>query len=175
MLQRAGLTRSDVIWLRMDGSEVPERLRRGEIDAGGTWEPYISQSQKEGFHALFTSRESDLVLDAIAFHKSVLQEKKQAVQAFVDGWFDAVAYWQTHKAETTALLAKTLEIPASECLLDGIRLFSREDNRHSFSDVASGQGARSISRRFAEFCASQGNANVLVNAEEILDASFLQQ
>ena len=174
MLQREGLSRSDVVLRRMDGSEVPDRLKRGEIDAGGTWEPYVTQAQNAGAHPLYTSHESNLVLDALAFHKSVIRDKNKAVRAFVNGWFEAVAYWLAHQEETTDLLARTLNKPRTECVLEGIILFNREENRASYKNRTSPISIWGISQRYAEFCASQGNANILVKVDDILDESFLQ-
>ena len=174
MLQRAGMSRSDVLWVNMDGSEIPERIKRGEIDAGGTWEPYVTQAKNLGAYPIYTSHESNLVLDAVAFHKSAIREKNQAVKAFVDGWFEAVAYWLAHQEETSDLLARTLNKPRTECILDGIRLFTREENQRSFQNRTSLESVWGISQRYAEFYASQGNANILTTVDDILDGSFIQ-
>ncbi|TWT34414.1 aliphatic sulfonate ABC transporter substrate-binding protein [Blastopirellula retiformator] len=47
-LQREGLSLSSVRFINMSGPEINTSLQTGQIDAGATWEPYISQVVSNG-------------------------------------------------------------------------------------------------------------------------------
>jgi len=85
MLRRAGLARSDVTLLDVDGQSVPAQLRAGRIDAGQTWEPYLSQLPADSFPVLFTTRDTPrLVLQCLAFHDRVIRADPARIRALIN-------------------------------------------------------------------------------------------
>ena len=50
-LARFGLSFDDVKLVNADASSVPELLKRGEVDVGHSWEPYVSMARNSGCKA----------------------------------------------------------------------------------------------------------------------------
>ncbi len=48
MLKTANLTSDDVNFVKFDALEIPQRLKNNAIQAGHTWEPYLSEAIKLG-------------------------------------------------------------------------------------------------------------------------------
>ncbi|MEH2436621.1 MAG: ABC transporter substrate-binding protein [Nostoc sp.] len=64
MLKTANLTSDNVKLVKLEASEIPQRLKNNTIQAGHTWEPHFSEAMKLGGHILFTSKQTPgLILD----------------------------------------------------------------------------------------------------------------
>ena len=133
MLKTAGLTSDDVTIVNADANEVYERIKTKEIDAGHTWEPYISRAVKEGGKVIFTSKQTPgLIVDVITFQGKLVDERPQDVKAFIRACDRAIAYWLANPEKTKALLMKSLYISEDDIFLDGIKLLTIKDNQRVF-------------------------------------------
>jgi NitT/TauT family transport system substrate-binding protein len=67
MLKTSKLTSDDVSLVKAEALEVPLGIKNNAIQAGHTWEPYLSEALKLGAHILFTSKQTPgLILDVVA-------------------------------------------------------------------------------------------------------------
>ncbi|MGH8591380.1 MAG: ABC transporter substrate-binding protein, partial [Gammaproteobacteria bacterium] len=88
VLKSHGLSSADIRLVDTDAAELPAKLKSGEIDAGHTWEPFVTQARDEGARVLFTSAATPgLIQDVVAVRGEVLRERAKALGAFVKGWF----------------------------------------------------------------------------------------
>jgi NitT/TauT family transport system substrate-binding protein len=94
----------------MDADKAGAAFVAGALDAAVTWEPWLTKASESGHgHILITTRQKPgVIVDALAFRDTVLSQKKQAVAALVQAWFDALQYWKDHPAESDAIMAKSL-------------------------------------------------------------------
>jgi NitT/TauT family transport system substrate-binding protein len=177
MLQEEGLTRDDVILINTTGAVVPEDLRAGRIDAGQTWQPYVSRAVNDGAQVIFTSSDTPgLIQDVLIFQGKTLSEHPNAVRSFIDAWFEAVELWLADPDEGSRIIAGAtdLGIKREECSLNGIMLYDREQNLQVFA--AGGEGSlHSTAQLYADFYIQSGHVSVHVDAERLLDPSFLSQ
>ena len=89
MLRISNLTTDDVNLVKFDALEIPQRLKNNDIQAGHTWEPYLSEAIKQGARPLFTSKQtSGLILDLVAFRNETIRDRPQDLRAFVRGLID---------------------------------------------------------------------------------------
>ncbi|MCL9780003.1 ABC transporter substrate-binding protein [Vibrio sp. S4M6] len=133
MLKSAGLTSDDVTLINADANQVYERIKAGEIDAGHTWEPYISRAVKAGGKVIFTSKQTPgLIVDVISFQGKIVDERPEDVKAFVRACDRAIEYWLANPEKTKALLMKSLNISEDDIFLDGIKLLTVQDNQQVF-------------------------------------------
>ncbi|MBD1923900.1 ABC transporter substrate-binding protein, partial [Microcoleus sp. FACHB-831] len=71
MIQKHGLTTDNVTLVNVEGEAVPARFKSGDIQAGHTWEPYLSEVTKSGGRVLFTSKDTPgLISTVIVFRTS---------------------------------------------------------------------------------------------------------
>jgi len=86
VLKSHGLSSADIRLVDTDAAELLAKLKSGEVDAGHTWEPFVTQAKDEGARVLFTSAATPgLIQDVVAVRGEVLRERAQALSAFVKG------------------------------------------------------------------------------------------
>ncbi len=175
MLETANLTSEDVNLVNMDGEQVPGRLKKGDIQAGQTWEPYVSGAVKSGARVLFSSAQTPgLIPDVVAFQSSVLRDRPEDIKAFVRAWFQAADYWKAHPAEGNAIIAKLLNVGADTISLEGINLFSLSDNLKAFTPGTDTKSIYYTARLYADFFVRSGGVTRPPDIDRLLDPSFLK-
>src|SRR6476469_1512776 len=74
MLEKNGLSATDVKLVNLEGETIPSHLQSGDIQAGHTWNPYASGAVKAGAKVLFTSKQTPgLIPDAFVFRSDVVR------------------------------------------------------------------------------------------------------
>lgn len=131
MLRRAGLARSDVTLVDADAASVPAHLRAGHIDAGETWEPYLSQLPADSFPVLFSTRDTPgLVLQCLAFHERVIRADPARIRELIN----AIVQQGDLLVRSPELLreraARALNRPVDDMpVIRGVRWLSLAENR----------------------------------------------
>jgi NitT/TauT family transport system substrate-binding protein len=162
MLARAGLTRDDVELVQAPAARVPELLRRGEIDAGQTWEPYLSTLPRDSFPSLFSTRDTPgLIIQCVAFRSRVLDERPEQVRELLSALVtlgDRLVR-DPERLRLQAALALGRELSAVPAI-QGIRWLSLEENRRLLG--ADGQSPRldSLAGPLLQFLAGSGALRV---------------
>lgn len=173
MLKTANLTSDDVSLVKFDASEVPQHLKSNDIQAGHTWEPYISEAIKLGGHILFTSKQTPgLILDLIAFRGEVIRERPEDIRAFIRAWLQAVTYWEANVEEGNAIISKALNIPSTTLSLEGINLTNLEENK-KFFESGSSQSIYKTAKIYTDFFIRSGNVTRIPDIKTLFNSSFL--
>jgi NitT/TauT family transport system substrate-binding protein len=103
-LAQYGLSLADITPVDISPEQVPAAIAAGQIDAGHSFEPFISQSQ--GSHALFTSADTpSAIVDVVAFRTDVIQSRHDDVQKFVQSISDGADYWQKNSDAGSQIVA----------------------------------------------------------------------
>jgi len=175
MFENSELTMDDTTLLDVIGEDVPGEIVAGNIDAGVTWEPYVSQSVREGAHVLFdTEQTPGLIPDVMAFHGSTLRERPEDVRAFVRAWFRAVDYWLANPDEGAQLIAEAIDIEPEDASLEGIRLLTLEDNLAAFKRGDTSDSLYYTAQLYADFFVQDGVLGVAPDIDDLLQPSFLE-
>jgi NitT/TauT family transport system substrate-binding protein len=175
MLETANLTRDDINLINMAQEKVPESLKRGEIQAGHTWEPYLSQAVKEGAKIIFTSAETPgLIPDVMAFLGSVVRDRAGDVRAFIRAWFQAVDYWKTHPEEGNAIIAKEINTHSSEISLKGIKLLTLNDNVKSLTPGKTTESLYHTAELYINFFTNAGSLTQPVDLQKLIDSTLVK-
>lgn len=176
MLEAYGIALDQVTLVNMGGDKIPQQLKRGAIQAGNTWEPYVSKVVKDGGNVLFTSKDTPgLISDIIVFQGNVLRDRSSEIRAFVRAWFQALKYWQAHPREGNAIIAKALSIKPEAISLNGIKLLDLSDNKRAFT---AGQTTASLyytAQLYFNFYHQTGNLGTTAEINKVLDPSFLEE
>lgn len=173
MLKAGGLSRADITLINTDSNLVPEQLRKGVIDAGQAWEPYVSRVVRAGGRILFTSKETPgLIVDTLQFRGPVLRERRREVTAFLRAILRAIEHWRAHPEDDNAVIARALRIPLDEVRPIGLRFLTLADNRKAFDRNDPTSLYRSAGE-YAEFYTRTGSLGRLPDLETLLDPSFL--
>lgn len=173
MLKTSKLTSDDVSLVKVEALEVPDRLQNNAIQAGHTWEPYLSEALKLGAHILFTSKQTPgLILDLVAFRGEVIRDRPEDIRAFVRGWLQGLSYWEANIPEGNAIVSKALNIPSNTISFEGIDLTDLAENQNFFQSDSPNYIYKSANK-YAYFFIRAGNVTRLPNLETLFNSSFL--
>lgn len=173
--EREGIPPGQVVWTNVDASDVPAALAEGRIDYGHTWQPYAAQALATGATPVFTSADTPgLILDVVLTTRAALQREPGALRGFVRAWFAAERQWRADPAGGNAIAARALGLDAATISLDGIKLYSLEDNRHAMTGGADAPLA-SLIDRYADFFVRRGSLSVPPIAATMFDPALLPE
>ncbi|MEG4348273.1 ABC transporter substrate-binding protein [Microcoleus sp. LAD1_D5] len=173
MLKASKLTSDDLSLVKVEALEVPNRLQNNAIQAGHTWEPYLSEALKLGAHILFTSKQTPgLILDLVAFRGEVIRDRPEDIRAFVRGWLQGLSYWEANIPEGKKIVSKALNIPSNKLSFEGID-FTDFANNQNFFQSDSPNYISKTAKKYADFFIRAGNVTRLPNLETLFNSSFL--
>ncbi len=151
-VERQGLDPKRLVWIDTDGSQVPEALARGALDIGHTWQPYTKQSRERGAKTLFSSVDTPgLILDVYLTTRPVVETRGEELQKLTDAWFEAAEWWKANPAQGDAVAAAALKIDPTTVSLQGVRLYTRDDNHAATTGGPAAPLAKLIDRYSAFF------------------------
>lgn len=177
LLDKAGMSEADITLTNMSISDAGTAIIAGQVDAAVVWEPYLSRAIAEGdTNLLYTSADDpDLITDCIAASKDVVENKKEAVQGFVDGWYKAVAYWRENVEESEAIMAEKMEMTPEDfrAMMDTLHIANLADAKESLT----GSGDTSfvaINTKIAEFLKELDVIKEVPDISELLNSEFIE-
>jgi NitT/TauT family transport system substrate-binding protein len=174
MLKASGLTTDDVTLMNTPGEQIPDRLQSGDLQAGHTWEPFLSRSVLNQAHVIFTSHQTPgLIPDVLVFSSDVLRDRPQDVKAFIRAWFQAVEYWKANPQEGSALIAKTLKLDPRTVSLEGVKLLNQPENIQAFQPSQTTLSIHHTAQLYSDFFVQTGSIRKPVEIDTLLDSSFL--
>lgn len=175
MLEINGIHADQVTLVNAYGEQVPDRLKSNTIQAGHTWEPYVSEVVKTGAHILFTSKQTPgLMPDVITFQAKILRDRPTEIRAFVRAWFQAVEYWQTHTKEGNVIIGKVLNIPPDTISLEGVKFLSLSDNQRGFTPGNKTDSLYYTAQLYSNFLVRTGNLTRPTDINQLLEPSFIK-
>ncbi|MEH2150560.1 ABC transporter substrate-binding protein [Nostoc sp.] len=173
MLKSAKLTSDDLNLLKLDASEIPQHLKNNVIQAGHTWEPYLSEAIKSGGHIVFSSKQTPgLILDIIVFRGDTIRDRPEDIRAFVRAWLQASAYWKANVQEGNAIISKALKIPSNTLYLEGVNLTDLSENQKLFQS-SNPNSIYKTAKIYADFFIRSGNVTRIPELKSLFNSSFL--
>ncbi len=179
VLTKAGMGVQDVKGLNMKPDDAAAAFYAGKVDAALTWEPWLSKARSApDSHVLLDSTATPgVIVDALAFPKAVLAEKREAIRGVVKGWFEALEYFKTHREESIPIMSKKvggwLEKPEDyAATLAGVRYYDHDAAVRYMGGSES--PAMKITRTALDLWVGQGKADKNLRASDLLDNSLLQ-
>jgi len=173
-LRQNGLTTADVIFTNIDAENVPGQIPN-EIDAGYTWDPYLSQATANNNHVLATTIDfPGLMPSMVAFQASIVEQRPEDIRGFIAAWFEAVEWWKANPSEGNALIAKATNLKPEEISTKGVKIFGLEENLEAFKQGTDTTSIYFTAQKHQQYLIESGMISAPVKMEEVLDASFLQ-
>jgi NitT/TauT family transport system substrate-binding protein len=123
-LEQAGLKLEDVQREYGGLEELEGMLRRGEVDAAVTFEPYCQRLVAEGARVIFDSRQlPGEIVDVLVVRESYLEAHPAQVDALLRGWFAALDVLRERPAEAARRMAPRVGLEEGAFLeaLKGVR------------------------------------------------------
>ncbi|SHJ69456.1 ABC transporter substrate-binding protein [Desulfofundulus thermosubterraneus] len=171
-LEKAGLSENDIKMVQSGSAgDAGQAFVAGKVDAAVTWEPWLSRGVKEGNgNLIITSRETPgLIVDAVAFRKDFAESHPREMQAIVNGLAKAMKFYAGNQEEAVKIMAKGLDMKP-EGFLDGIRLYSLEDNLKFFN----GEIQKTL-QKAVDFYYDKKVINTRPDINQMIDGSYLEK
>jgi NitT/TauT family transport system substrate-binding protein len=142
-LETAGLDEKDITIVSVPAWEIKDAFLAGQIDAGVTWEPYLTDTATEGGgQVLITSRAyPDAIITSMVVSDGLIAKRKDDVQKIVAAYFDALRFIQEHPGEAYGLMAEAEGISVEEFTshVEGIRYIDLAENKAAFGPTQNGK------------------------------------
>lgn len=174
-LEQAGMDiKSDVEVVPAGADQVASMLLSGNVDAGVTYEPYISQAlaSDAGLQVVQSAEDyPGLISDVLVVRNEVLAERGDAVTEVIAAWGDAMGYFETNETEGREIIAKAVGESAAdlETAFDGVHYYTIDENR----EMLESSFATATLPSLAEVAERIGLITGKVDAASIIDASYL--
>ena len=176
-LEIGGLSEEDITIVSIPAWEIKDAFLAGEIDAGVTWEPYLTSSAEEGNgNVIITSREyPDAIVTSMVFDAETIKQRPDDVQKVVAAYFDAVRYIQENPQEAYRIMGEAEDISDEEFAshVEGIRYLDLAGNLELFGTAGSGR-MYATARELAQFLADKGVIHNVPDTGLLLEPRFVQ-
>ena len=120
-LRSNGMKDSDIKPVGTGPEAVPAAMISGQVNAGVTYEPMVSQIAAEGggkrFHVIYSSKQSPgLLSDVLVFTDKAMKERRDLIRAVMRGYLDGLEMVRSQPAEAARIIGKALGISEAEVL-----------------------------------------------------------
>ena len=173
LLDKAGLSRSDVEVFPMSDSKQVNFYEQGKVDVVITFDPIKTHLAKRGMHVLFDS--SDIpneIFDILVVHEDVYQTRQQEICDVIKQWHRALDYIHTNKQDASRRISKRLNINITdyEPMMAGLILPTAAENAQLLGGAKPGlvQPAEKLSKIMFD----EKQLSRLINIRQALDTTF---
>jgi NitT/TauT family transport system substrate-binding protein len=174
-LATVGMRESDVAIVNTDASQAPGLLRRGELEAAETWEPYASQARADGGVALFSSAQTPgLIVDCIVARSEVVAARGPDLERFARGWFLGLERLRRDPEGSRRALAAALPVAADRLEDPGVRLLDLPENRRRFDQRDAADGIRTAAEGYVRFFGLRGGLRREPALDRMIDPRFVR-
>lgn len=175
-LELGGLTEDDITIVSIPAWEIKDAFLAGQIDAGVTWEPYLTSSAREGNgNVIITSRDyPNSIVTTMVFDAETAAQRPDDVQKVVAAYFDAVKFIEQNPQEAYRIMGEAEGVDAAEFAshVEGLRYLTLQDNKSVFKE---GGPLYQTAGELASFLADKGVINQVPKIDTLLEPQFVQQ
>jgi NitT/TauT family transport system substrate-binding protein len=173
-LQNNRLNTGSVSLVDMDPEAVPGALGN-LVEAGHTWDPYLSEAVAAGNHVIFSTKDAPgLLVDVFVFQKSIIDSRPDEVRAYIEAWFEAMDYWQKNPDESKAIIAKYTGLAPDEISTEGLKILTLEDNREAFKPGDNTTSLYYTAQLNLDFLMTIGAVNNALDINQVFVPEFIQ-
>ncbi len=176
ILQKANLSVEDITIVSIPAWEIQQEMLAGTIDAGVTWEPYLSSTAEmvDG-KVLITSRDyPETIITSMVFDTATVEERPEDIQKVVAAYFDAVEYIKKKPQDAYERMSAAEGISADEFALhvEGIQYLDLVANGDLFGKNGTGR-IYPKATEIADFLYDQGVLHQQIETGNLLEPSFV--
>jgi NitT/TauT family transport system substrate-binding protein len=180
-LKRVGMTIKDIQFVPLETSKAAAAFATGQVDAAVVYAPFTTKALKRpGSTELLTSRDfRGAISDHLVFTRKFVTEHPEKVQAVVDIWFDTLDYINLNKKnrdDAALIMAKRagVSIPEYKEYLDGVKIFSVEDNLEAFKSGQDKTYLPTAAVEASKFLFENGFTKTKVDTSKLFDDRFVK-
>jgi NitT/TauT family transport system substrate-binding protein len=177
-LEKYGLSEGDVEFVDVPVQNVTSALQKGQIIAGHTYEPFISDALKKGFKILSTSADDPgIITTALVFHSDIINHRSQDIQNFIKSMAEAKEDYKRNKNQDISIMALKSGFNAeniTEGMDKAILLDLNYNIKNSFNKTSNqATSLYKTGNDIERFYAERGVISDYFNIDDLLDPQFL--
>ena len=176
ILENGGISIDEVTLISIPAWEIQQAMINGDIDAGVTWEPYLTETAKlVNGKVLITSRDyPETIITTMTFDAKVVEERPKDVQAVVAAYFDAVEYIKQNPQDAFEIMGAAEGVSAEEFSshVNGIKYLDLNANADLYGTDSNGR-IYSATQEISDFLLEN---NVIKNSPDVrtmLNSQFI--
>ncbi len=176
LANKAGLSYKDIELVNLDSDQVGSSFVAGKIDAGATWEPWLSKaSERKDGKVLVTSKdESGIITDIVMARNDLVANRRGDVENLMRGFFAAESWWQNNIAEGNAIVAKSFNLTSADFapMKDTVKLSDLQTNLQKF-DKTQPLNVYVLAEKAADIYFNDGVIKTKTTGDAVTDSSLL--
>jgi|TARA_Y100000294_G_scaffold24092_1_gene20536 NitT/TauT family transport system substrate-binding protein len=179
-LEAEGLKEEDVYFENIPAKDVPKALEEGRIDAGHTWQPFMSKVTEKGYKPLaYSGRWFPLVIvDVLIFNPYIIKERPKDIEAIVRALFEAKDFvYSDNKNEAIKVMAEAEGTSEEEMAfgLNGIRFVDVEENVPLLEKSGKQTSFYASLEVISKFYLERGQLSQIPEFNEIIEPRFVNE
>ena len=148
-----------------------------QVDAAVLWEPWLSKARDDGHgHILASSKEyPNLIVDCLAFNKSVVAKNPEDVQKIVNAVLKAIEYWKQNPDDADRIMAPYFQVDAAKYaqILSGAKFADLTRNRVYFGTANAPGPIFDVAKRASAIWLDAKVIAAPVSPEEVITTKFV--
>ena len=175
LLKDNNMSVSDVELVNISVENMPAEFLKS-VDVAHSYEPYTTDSLKNGGHVLLTSADTSKwqIPSIFVFSEDFVKNHPDVVRGFVAAFFEGVDWMYTHKdEEIIPLVANQIDVPIDYVYMGGDYILTLADNKLIMSPGTDTNSIYYTAKIYTEFLAKNGVLTFPPNLDELFDPSFL--
>jgi NitT/TauT family transport system substrate-binding protein len=176
-LAEEGMTEADIQFQGIKTDAAAAAFAGGEFDCVGVFAPFTVQAlERPGSHVLFSSKDFPGVIpDHFVATSDLVEDRPEAVQRFVDAWYDTLTWMEENPEDALEILAKAAELSTQEYddLASGTTLFDVDEAIDAFEDrPGDPTSLPEMARRINPFLVESGLAEEEADLSDLFAPQF---
>jgi NitT/TauT family transport system substrate-binding protein len=179
-LAKVGLDEGDVEFVNIPIQNMSNALKKSEIDAGHTYNPYISDTLKDGFKILSTGAILPGVLTTVlAFHSDIVEQRPTDIQNIIKSLIEAKEDYDKNRDQDIEIMSVNTGINKTDIIngMDGAKLLDLDYNTQ-FSmnkELNTTASLYNSGNSIANFYAERGVISEYPDIEDIIEPKFVNE
>ncbi|MFN9389632.1 MAG: ABC transporter substrate-binding protein [Betaproteobacteria bacterium] len=179
-LRGSGLKDTDVKPVGTGPEAVPAAMISGQVKAGVTYEPMVSQITAEGggkrFHVIYSSKQSPgLLSDVLVFTHKAMKERPDMIRTVMLGYLEALEMVRNQPAAAAKIIGKALGITEAEVLEQqkAIYALSLKEMMSAFTRSKSPESFSVACEAISDILASKKQIAKKPRCEDTMETTFI--
>ncbi len=178
-LESAGLQEEDVYFKNILAKDVPKALEDGRIDAGHTWEPFMSKAREKGYKALAYSSgiSPGVIVDVLAFNSDIVEKRPDDIKSIIKALLEAKNFIYSDKDEAIKIMAEAEGMSKEEMLsgMNGIRFPDLKENVKILKKSEDATSLYASGEVISKFYLERGQLSEIPDFDDIIEPKFINQ
>jgi NitT/TauT family transport system substrate-binding protein len=176
VLEKYGVKESEMKFKVINALDVLDALEKGEIDAGHTWEPVVSQVVKKGYKILAKADEIPVgvIVDMLVFRKQTIEERPGEVGLVVKSIFEALDYLKNNPEEAVEIMAGRENMSQDE-MVEGLKGVNQPDLLENFVLLTKKSSLYDSGKMIMDFYTNRGQLSRIIEIKEVIESRFVKE